>query len=550
MPSPPRISGRFLKSLAALAKTRAGSAIVYRVTRADLRIDALPAVAPHLFGDIPLDNRPVGGRAPRDVESADLPLPAPPWSGTSATRTAAYAAGTTTPVAAVREAFAAARKLASLTPSLGPFLDLCESVALEEAAASSERWARGAPRGHLDGVPVAVKEQTAVAGLPARAGSDLTDATPAARDATCVARLRAAGAIVLGSTPMTEFGMTPLGFNPKRVMPRNPHATAHVAGGSSTGSGVAVATGVVPFALGGDGGGSIRIPSALCGVFGIKPTWGRISLYGDVLSGTVGHLGPLASSTLDLARCLEAVCGLDPDDDQTALAPPLREGSLTRALGRGVRGLRIGVEAGEWSATSTSIADAGQAALRALEREGAVLVDVRLELARHAAAIGYLAIGLEALATCWNWLSRGAVFNPDLAVSHAALSRATAIEAIQAQRLRAGLRRELAHTMRDVDLLALPATATTATRVTDGEFDGGFIDPQAIDAMCRFNFLGNLTGLPAMSVPVGLDAQSLPIGLQLLGDAWDEATVLAAGAHLERIGVASVPKPRSLANQA
>jgi Asp-tRNA(Asn)/Glu-tRNA(Gln) amidotransferase A subunit family amidase len=168
---------------------------------------------------------------------------------------------------------------------------------------------------------------------------------------------------------------------------------------------------------------------------------------------------------------------------------------------------------------------------------------VRLELARHAAAIGYLAIGLEALAMCWDWLSRGAVFNPDLAVSHAALSRATAIEAIQAQRLRAGLRRELAQTMRDVDLLALPATATTATRVTDGEFDGGFIDPQAIDAMCRYNFLGNLTGLPAMSVPVGLDAQSLPIGLQLLGDAWDEATVLAAGAHLERIGIASVSRP-------
>src|ERR1019366_2263668 len=122
-------------------------------------------------------------------------------------------------------------------PSLGPFLDLCESVALEEAAASSERWARGAPRGHLDGVPVAVKEQTAVAGLPARAASAPPAAPPPARAATSPARLRAAGAIVLGSTPMTEFGMTPLGFNPKRVMPRNPHATAHVAGGPSTGPG-------------------------------------------------------------------------------------------------------------------------------------------------------------------------------------------------------------------------------------------------------------------------------------------------------------------------
>jgi aspartyl-tRNA(Asn)/glutamyl-tRNA(Gln) amidotransferase subunit A len=544
MPSPPRISGRLLKSLATIAKTRAGSALVYRVTRADLRIDELPAIAPQHFGDVPLDNQPIGGRPPRRAENANLPPPAPPWSGTSATRTAAYAAGTTTPVAAVREALAAARALATRRPSVGPMLDFCDDVALREAESSAERWRCGAPLGPLDGVPFAVKEETSVAGLPARAGSDLTDARPATRDATCVARLRAAGAIVTGTTPMTEFGMTPLGFNPKREMPRNPHGDGHVAGGSSTGSAVAVATGMVPFALGGDGGGSIRIPSALCGVFGIKPTWGRVSRHGDVLSGTVGHLGPIASSTLDLARCLEAICGRDDGDPQTAFAPPLVDGSLTRALSRGVRGLRIGVEAGEWADASPAVAEAGRVALRALEREGAVLVDVRLELARYAAPIGYLAIGLEALASCWEWWTNGAAFNPDLAVSHSALSRATAIEAIQAQRLRTGLRRELARTMLDVDLLALPTTVTTATPVDDGEFGGGFIDPRAIDAMCRFNFLANLTGLPALSAPVGVDAQAMPIGLQLLGDAWDEATVLAAAAHLERIGVSRVVEPR------
>jgi aspartyl-tRNA(Asn)/glutamyl-tRNA(Gln) amidotransferase subunit A len=543
MTSPPRISGRFLKSLAALGKTRAGSAIIYRVTRGDLRIDELPKIAPRHFGDVPLDNTPIGGRPPRHAGDASLPFPPPPWGGTSATRTAAYAAGTTTPVAAVRHALDAARHLASKRPCMGPILDFCDDAALAEAAASADRWRRGAPLGPLDGVPFVVKEQTAVAGLPVRAGSDLTDASPAARDATCVARLRAVGAIVIGTTPMTEFGMTPLGFNPKRVMPRNPHGGGHVAGGSSTGSAVAVATGVVPLALGGDGGGSIRIPSALCGVFGIKPTWGRVSRHGDVLPGTVGHLGPIASSTLDLARSLDVICGLDDGDEQTALAPPLAPGELTRALARGVRGLRIGVEAGEWADTSPAIAAAGREALRALEREGAVLVDVRLELARFAAPVGYLTIGLEALASCWNWLTNGAVFNPDLAVSHAALSRATAIEAIQAQRLRAGLRREVAKTMLGVDLLALPTTVTTATPVTDAEFDGGFIDPQAIDAMCRHNFLGNLTGLPAMNAPVGIDVQAMPIGLQLVGDAWDEATVLAVAGHLERIGASRVVKP-------
>jgi len=175
MPSPPRISGRLLKSLATIAKTRAGSSLVYRVTRADLRIDELSAIAPQHFGDVPLDNQPIGGRPPRLAENANLPPPAPPWSGTSATRTAAYAAGTMTPVAAVRDALAAARALATRRPSVGPMLDFCDEVALREAESSSERWRRGAPLGPLDGVPFAVKEETSVAGLRARAGSEERD---------------------------------------------------------------------------------------------------------------------------------------------------------------------------------------------------------------------------------------------------------------------------------------------------------------------------------------------------------------------------------------
>src|SRR5206468_9459425 len=141
----------------------------------------------------------------------------------------------------------------------------------------------------------------------------------------------------------TEFGMTPIGANPKRPMPRNPHATDCVAGGSSTGSGVAVATGLVPFAIGCDGGGSIRIPSAINGVFGIKPTWGRISRFGDSATGSVAHLGPLAGSTLDLARMLEVCGGEDPRDPETAGSPGIEPGSLVRALGRGVKGLKIAV---------------------------------------------------------------------------------------------------------------------------------------------------------------------------------------------------------------
>jgi aspartyl-tRNA(Asn)/glutamyl-tRNA(Gln) amidotransferase subunit A len=359
-----------------------------------------------------------------------------------------------------------------------------------------------------------------------------------------VAKLRAAGAIVLGQTPMTEYGMSPLGFNPKRTMPRNPHATDRVAGGSSTGSAVAVATGLVPLAMGGDGGGSIRIPAALCGVFGIKATWGRISKRGDLFGGTVAHVGPLASSTLDLARCLEATSGRDPGDPQTELAPPTEPGSFVRALGRGVRGMRIGVVETEWADAAPGLSRAGHEALRALEKEGATLVDVRVELARWAAPAGYLAIGMESFASHRElWAEKKEGFNGDLAISYATLSEMSATEYTHSQRVRSGLRAEIARAFGDVDLLALPTTATTAARVTDAEFDGGFLDARALDACCRFTFLGNLTGLPALTAPVGLDEARLPLALQLVGDAWDEATVLAAAAHLERIGAARVERP-------
>ena len=540
MAFPPRLSGRALHAVQRLSQTSGGTRLLYQVFRSDLRIGRLGELPDALFGAVPIDNRPVAGRPPRAGKDAGLGPLADPWSPTSAKLEAAYRARETTPREVVDRAFEAARALACRRPGMGPLMEYCDAQAREDADASTERWRAGASLGALDGVPVVVKEEIAIRGLRARAGSDLTDPAPAQDDATVVARLRAAGAIVLGHTPMTEYGMTPLGFNPKRVMPRNPHGTDRVAGGSSTGSAVAVATGLAAMALGGDGGGSIRIPSSLCGVFGIKATWGRVSRAGDAFGGTVAHVGPLASSTLDLARVLELIAGPDPSDDQTWLAPPREGGSFERALSRGVSGMRIGVLESEWGDASAAVARAGREAMRALEKEGAVLAPVKLALARWAAPAGYLAIGMESRASHRQLLSEGAAFTPDLSISYAVLGQMSASEYLGAQRVRSGLRAEVARALRDVDLLALPSTAITAPRVTDREFEGGFLDARALDGLCRFMFLGNLTGLPALSAPVGLDEVRMPIGLQLVGDAWDEATVLAASAQLERIGAARV----------
>ncbi len=279
--------------------------------RRDLKVGQLAALPDALRGDIPLDARALQARPPRAAHDARQPTPGQTsgaaWAGTSETFARAYREGATTPREVMEKTLDCARELARQSPSMGPLLDLATSDALEAAAEATARWKAGRPRGPLDGVPFAVKEQTAVRGLPRRSGAPYSDASAQLDDATCVARLRALGAIPVGTTPMTEWGMTPLGCNAHRTMPRNPHSPDCVAGGSSTGSGVAVATGLVPFALGADGGGSIRIPAALNGVFGIKPTWGRVSRHGDTSTDSVSHVGPLASSTLDLARTLEAI---------------------------------------------------------------------------------------------------------------------------------------------------------------------------------------------------------------------------------------------------
>ncbi len=543
----PRLSGAAIRAVARVARTRAGALALYRALRADLRLPDLEALPESARGDVPLDTRPLAGQPPRKLSDERLGAPVPQglWPMTGARYREAYARGARTPLDVVERCLRAAEELASRTPSMGPLNGTTAATARREAEESTARLREGRARGPLDGLPFAVKEQTAVAGLPRRAGTSYLPETNEREDATVVARLRAAGAIVVGQTPMTELGMSPIGQNAQRKLPKNPHDPRRVAGGSSTGSGVAVATGLVPFAIGADGGGSIRIPSAMNGVFGIKPTWGRVSRAGDFSTGSVAHVGPLAASTADLADVLEAIGQRDPKDDQTSFAPDLAPGELTRALGRGVKGLRVGVDAGEWRDASPSVQRAGEEAIRALEQAGAVIVAIDVPLLRAAPAVGYLTIGPETRAAIRaDWEAHADTMSADLQIAMSALGEVATTDYIDGQRLRSGLRREVARAFGDVDLFALPSTVDTAATASDAEMQSGFLDARLLASLCRFMFLGNLTGLPAASVPVGLDGEGLPIGFQLLGDAWDEATVLAAAAHLERLGVARASRPQ------
>jgi aspartyl-tRNA(Asn)/glutamyl-tRNA(Gln) amidotransferase subunit A len=241
---------------------------------------------------------------------------------------------------------------------------------------------------------------------------------------------------------------------------------------------------------------------------------------------------------------LEHASGVDAGDPASAAAPRAEPGLFTAALRRGVRGLRIGVNEEEWSTLPDDVARPGRAALDALAREGALLVPVKLRLARYSAPIGYLTIGVEAFAAMAEIRAHHMdELGHDMQLFLAGLETFRPDDYVDAQRIRAGVRLELAEALRGVDVLALPATAVGAPPVSDEEARSGFIDPPLLDAMCRFAFLANVTGAPAGVAPVGCDKNGLPVGLQILGDAWDEACVLQVLAHLERIEVARVRRP-------
>jgi aspartyl-tRNA(Asn)/glutamyl-tRNA(Gln) amidotransferase subunit A len=545
-----RISGRTLASVAALTRQGPFKKALAVMVRAELGLDAARRLGRDARGWVPFGLEPRRARADHARASAGLALPrATGWPRGVRELTSAYRDGRATPVTLVAKALSGARALAERKPSQGPFIHVAEERARHEALASAERWARGEPLGELDGVPIAVKEELDVVGFPTRLGTSFMSEEPAKRDAVFVARLRAAGAIVVGQTPMTEYGLSPLGANAHRSMPRNAHDPARLAGGSSTGSAVAVALGVVPLALGTDGGGSVRTPAAYNGIFGLKPTYGRIAITGHGMPGgtSVVHFGHLAATSHDLALAGDLGFGPDAGDPPSLVAPPFERGSLVAALGRGVSGLVVGVPDAEWARADSEVAAAGKRALDALAREGARLVPLELPMAAHAAAIGYLTIAVEARAAlreveARHWDALGA----DLKVFLSGVDGFAPDDYVDAQRLREKLRAEAQDALRRVDVIALPTTATTAPTITDAEARSGIIDTAALDAACRFAFLGNLTGLPAASVPIGKDGAGLPIGLQIVGDAWDEACVLQVVAHLERIGAAAAPKPRGV----
>jgi aspartyl-tRNA(Asn)/glutamyl-tRNA(Gln) amidotransferase subunit A len=388
-------------------------------------------------------------------------------------------------------------------------------------------------------VPVAVKDLCQTAGVATTGGSAILRRFVPDTDATVVTRLRAAGAILLGKLNMHEFAYGPEGLNDHYGHARNPWdaAQARIAGGSSSGSGVAVAAGLAPGALGSDTGGSIRIPAALCGITGLKPTYGRVSRAGVLpLSWSMDHIGPMTRSAADSALMLGAIAGHDPDDPTTsARAVP----SYLAALDGDVKGLRIGVLRSFFLETSDpEVRACVETAAGVLAGHGAVVDEVRLEHLAHVPAATMAIIGSEALAFHAEWVrTRAGEYQADVIERLRMGAFVTGVQYVRAQQLRARVRAEVDRALTAHDVLLAPTTPITAARVGEREIevavDGATRDVRS--ALIRFTRPINFSGHPACSVPCGFSRSGLPVGMQLIGRAFDEATVLRAADAYQRV---------------
>lgn len=443
----------------------------------------------------------------------------------------AYRDGSLTPLQVAEQVIQAIEKSDQTTPSMHAFSASYSADILKQAELSSERFVKGKPLSYLDGVPVAIKDEIDQVPYPTTVGTKFMGAKPASWDSYVVARLRAAGALLVGKTNMHEIGISANGENVHHGRIANPYDLQRDPGGSSSGSGAAVAAGIVPVAMGADGGGSIRVPASLCGVVGLKPTFGRVSEAGAApLCWSMAHLGPLGASVEDVAMVYQVIAGPDPSQPLSQQQPPVTlEGWNTPDL----KGVRIGIFP-DWNHhASREIVEMNEKMIAEFEKSGAEVVKVtipELDAMRVAHAITIL----SEMATCMqNYPENWKDFAGNTRLSLVLGQVMTAHDYLQAQRMRTRAMQIFARVYRDVDVILTPATALTAPIVPPQALSAGWSDLGTDTEMMRFVFPGNLTGLPAIAFPVGYDTNGMPIGMQAMGRHWEENLLLRVAYNAE-----------------
>ena len=544
-PALPRVGGRTARALAATLERRGIGPILLAKLMRDAGIDAFRAGEVH---DPPtlMPRWPPGDETARQdtralglEEVASLrPLGEIPYTSVREYGEA-YRSGAVTPLAVAEAVLDAIAATDASTPPLRAFIASRRADVLAQAREATLRYERGVARGPLDGVPVAVKDEIDQCAFGTTVGTSFLGLTSAAADATVVARVRAAGGVLIGKTNMHEIGLGVTGLNVHHGAARNPYDPARHTGGSSSGSAAAVAAGICPVAIGADGGGSIRIPSALCGIVGLKPTFGRVSEHGAApLCWSLAHIGPLAASATDAALLYGTIAGPDPSDPNSLAQPPVRVDGLTGDIG----GLVLGIFRPWFEDAHPDIVAACDRVISKLVDAGARVREIEipeLEAARVAHAVTIAAEIAEAMAA---HAEHHAEFGADVRIALAMARALTGRDYVHAQRIRTRVIRHVAHALQLADVILTPATGIVAPPVREDALRGGESDFSVLTALMRFATIANLTGHPAIVFPAGAERQKLPVGLQAIGRPWEEHVLLRLARAAER--VVDRPAPR------
>jgi aspartyl-tRNA(Asn)/glutamyl-tRNA(Gln) amidotransferase subunit A len=414
-------------------------------------------------------------------------------------------------------------RIQRFNPTLNAFITVTAEQALEQARGAEAEIAAGNYRGPLHGIPISLKDLYYTKGIRTTGGSKILADWVPDHDSAVGERLRDAGAIMVGKNHMHEFAFGTTNLSPHYGPALNPWNQGRVTGGSSGGTAVAVATGMSQMSMGSDTGGSIRMPAALCGISGIKATYGRVSKYGALpLAWSMDHTGPLARSAEDLAIVLNAVAGFDPRDPTTADRPVP---DYRASLNQGVKGLRLGIiQEYMDEAVDPACVAAVQAVAQVLQGLGAQVEAVSFQTVTSFLGAATTILHAEGAAFHAQWLAkRSGDYSPAVLERLQVGSVLPAVDYVNAQRARRILVDRALEILSGYDALICPTMPVVAPTLEEGN------RPEIHGNLARHTRLFNLLGFPTASYPCGFNSEGLPIGLQVAGRSWDEATVLRIG---------------------
>ena len=435
-------------------------------------------------------------------------------------------------VSSVELTEAALQRAAAWQPKINAFIRIEGEQAMAAARASDARRVRGAARGPLDGVPMAHKDMLDRAGELATGGSLILRDRRATETSTVAARLEAAGAVWLGGLNMAEFAANPVGLNPHYGHCHNPWNPAYITGGSSSGSGAAVAAGIVAAALGSDTGGSIRLPASICGVVGLKPTYGRVSLAGVMPRAfSLDTVGPLATTAADCGLLLQAIAGVDERDGSTVDMPVPSMAEMTADA----TGMTVAVLTGV-DGVAPALRTRHDAALQMFRDSGVQLVERPMDWIGGLYGLADTISKSEAATLHGKWMrdrpeaySRF-VFSRTEAGFHILATRYIGAMALRGRLLT----RFVTEVLAGVDALFLPTTPVAVPTIAAVDTDEGAEIAEIIGGLARLTRPFSYLGVPALSVPCGPDEAGLPVGFQLVGRPFAEAALLQLAGHYQR----------------